>query len=131
MGAFDGAAELCVQIISDLHQARPEEERLLPEHTILNVNHPAVRPSGIRGVRIARADRSAGVRFDYKETDQAGRLSIVLTPAKPDSAESVGADMDLFAQGYVTISVLDGDWDAGKDLRDTVSRRLSIAGSGR
>jgi 5'/3'-nucleotidase SurE len=124
--AFDGAAELCVQIIGDLQKARSGNGRLLPAHTILNVNYPAAEPDEIKGIRVLQAARSAGVRFDYEETDEAGRLKIVLTPLEPDNAESDGTDWQLFAQGFVTISVLDGDWDAGQPFRDTISGRLSM-----
>ena len=34
------------------------------------------------------------------------------------------ADLQLFSQGYVTITVLDGDWDAGAPLRDDIATRL-------
>ena len=31
----------------------------------------------------------------------------------------------LFGLGYITISLMDGDWDAGEFLRDSVSERLA------
>jgi 5'/3'-nucleotidase SurE len=123
--AFDDAAELCVRIIDELQMASPNEGGLLPPHIILNINHPAAELEEIKGLRISRAARSAGVRIDYEETGEAGRLQVAVSPLQPPAADNDGSDWQSFAQGYVTISVLDGDWGAGQPMRDTVSRRLS------
>jgi len=39
-------------------------------------------------------------------------------------ADSDGADWQWFARGYITITVLDGNTDAGQSLRDVVTERL-------
>ena len=53
--AFDGAAGLTLKLIDDLQEARIDNGRLLPEHTILNVNYPAAYPDEINGVRVVPA----------------------------------------------------------------------------
>jgi 5'/3'-nucleotidase SurE len=120
--AFAGAADLTVQLIADLQQELTGDGGLLPSHTILNVNYPALVPEEIRGVRVVPAARSAGVSIDYNETDESGKLSIEIQAADMGAPD---ADLQLFSQGYVTITIFDGDWDAGAALRDDIAQRLS------
>ena len=124
--AFAGAAELTLNIIDDLQASRAGNGGLLPEHTLLNVNYPAADPEQIKGVRVVQAGRGFGARINYEETGQPGRLNIRLQLTNSESTE-VG-DLQFFARGFATISVLDGDWDAGELLRATISERLSISG---
>jgi broad specificity polyphosphatase/5'/3'-nucleotidase SurE len=126
--AIEDAAELCVQVIDELQRARPAGGGLLPEHTILNINYPAVQRDDIKGIRVSQAARSAGVSIDYEETGEAGRLRIAIAPLQPSTDENNHTDWELFARGYVTISVLDGDWDAGQPFREDVLQRLSAIG---
>ena len=119
--AFAGAADLAVRLIADLQQDRAENGGLLPSHTILNVNYPALGPEEIEGVRVVRAARSAGVSIDYIETGEAGQLKVKIEASEMGAQD---ADLQLFSEGYVTITVLDGDWDAGASLRDGIAQRL-------
>jgi 5'/3'-nucleotidase SurE len=125
--AFPGAAELCVRLIRNLQDARTGTASLLPDHTILNVNYPATGTDTHKGVRVLQAARSAGVLFDYEETGEPGQLAIGILPADPETALSDNTDWQLFSRGYVTVSVLDGDWDAGQSMRDKVRHSLTIA----
>jgi len=120
--AFAGAADLVVRLIADLQQDRAEDGGLLPQHTILNVNYPALSPEEIKGVRVVRAARSAGVSIDYIETGEAGQLKVKIEASEMGAQD---ADLQLFSEGYVTITVLDGDWDAGTLLRDGIAQRLT------
>lgn len=125
--AFPGAAELCVKLIQNLQDARAETADLLPEHTVLNVNYPVTGQDAIKGIRVLRAARNAGVLFNYEETGEPGQLAIRILPADPNTADSDNTDWQLFSRGYATISVLDGDWDAGQSLRERVLRSLPMA----
>jgi len=122
LSAFSGAADFCVQLIADLHK-RSDDGRVLPEHTILNVNYPALVPEEIQGVRVLQAARSSGVVIDYEETDADGQLEVRVGPMGPDGTDT---DLQVFQQGFVTITVFDGDWDAGEGLRETIKKRLSV-----
>ena len=126
--AFAGAAELAVNLIGDLPRSRTDNERLLPQHIVLNVNYPAGHPDDVNGVRILKATWDAGARIDYEETEEVGRLRVNLQMTEPGEASSDDADWQWFARGYVTISVLDGDSAAGKSMRDAISHRLSMIG---
>jgi 5'/3'-nucleotidase SurE len=120
--AFSGAADFCVRLIDDLWRTRDADGRLLPEHTILNVNYPALGPDDISGVRVLRSARSSGVAFHYEETEIAGQLKVKVRPMGPADTDT---DLQAFARGVVTITVFDGDWDAGRTLRRAVEKRLS------
>jgi 5'/3'-nucleotidase SurE len=120
--AFAGAADLAVRLIADLQQDRAEDGGLLPSHTILNVNYPALSPEEITGVRVVPAARSAGVSIDYSETGESGQLNIEIQASDLGAPD---ADLQLFSHGYVTITVLNGDWDAGAPLREDVAQRLT------
>lgn len=122
LNAFPGAADFCVRLIDDLWRTRDADGRLLPDHTILNVNYPALGPNEISGVRVLRSARSAGVTLNYEETDIAGQLKVKVRPIEPADGDT---DLRAFERGFVTITVFDGDWDAGQSLRRAVKDRLS------
>ncbi|MDH3428371.1 MAG: 5'/3'-nucleotidase SurE [Gammaproteobacteria bacterium] len=126
--AFAGAAELSVKLIGDLQKAPTDKGDLLPEHTLLNINYPAAAPEQIRGIRVLQAARTSGVQIDYEETGVSGQLEIRIRGMTPAVTDSDDTDWHLFARGFVTISVLDGDWDAGESWRDALSSRLSMVG---
>lgn len=122
--AFEGAAELALKLVDDLREARVEDGRLLPEHTILNVNYPPADPEEILGIRVTQATWDSGVRIAYEESGNEGQLNIRLQLMEPGPGKSGDADWQWLARGYVTISVLDGDSDAGESLREAISSRL-------
>jgi 5'/3'-nucleotidase SurE len=125
-GAFDGAADFSVKLIRDLQETRAEGSSLIPNKTVLNVNYPAVKPEELQGVRVLQAVWDVGVRVAYKEAEEAGRLSVqleLLDAGAPDDGDS---DWQWLSRGYITISVLDGNSDAGEALRGSVSSRLSM-----
>ena len=126
--AFQGAAEFASRLVENLHEARMDNASLLPDHTILNVNYPPADPEGISGVRVTQATWDSGVRIAYEESGQAGQLDIRLHLLETGADDSDDADWQWFARGYVTISVLDADSDAGESLRDDISRRLATIG---
>ena len=124
--AFDGAADFSVELIRDLQETRKEGNSLIPNKAVLNVNYPAVKPEDIQGVRVLQAAWDVGVRIAYEEAGEPGRLSVqleLLDAGAPDDGDS---DWQWLSRGYITISVLDGNSDAGEALRGSVSSRLSM-----
>lgn len=126
--AFPGAAAMIVGLIEDLQEARVDNGDLLPPHMILNVNYPALSTEEIKGIKVVPAARTSGVRFDYEETGETGQLKVLVQPIAPQKAGNADADWQVLGAGFVTISVLDGDWDAGQSLRESISARLSASG---
>ncbi|MDH3363541.1 MAG: 5'/3'-nucleotidase SurE [Gammaproteobacteria bacterium] len=126
--AFAGAAEFILKVIRDLQQARVDNGNLIPKNAILNVNYPPADPEEIQGFRVLQATWDAGVRIAYEETGEAEQLKIQLQLMEPGAPRGDDVDWQWFARGYITISVLDGNSDAGASLRDAVARRLSKSG---
>jgi 5'-nucleotidase len=124
VGAFDGAAEFTAKLILDLQDSQEESGNLLPEKTILNVNYPAMKPEELEGVRVLKATWDAGVRIAYEETGEAGQLAVQLQLLDPGAPEGDDGDWQWLSRGYITISVLDGNSDAGETLRNAISSRL-------
>jgi broad specificity polyphosphatase/5'/3'-nucleotidase SurE len=124
--AFAGAAELTSTLISDLQKNRSGEDELLPVGTILNINYPPLTPDALRGVRVSPATWDVGVRIDYLETDEAGRLEVALRVLEPGAPSDNDADWQWFARGYATITILDDRTDAGESLRKVIAGKLSI-----
>lgn len=124
LAAFGGAADITVALIGELLEGLTDEEGLLPNHTILNVNYPALDADGIRGVRVVPPARGSFVNASYREMDTPGELRLEWVPTTDTTDTNLDADRHLFSLGYITISVLDGDWDAGELLRESVAERL-------
>ncbi len=122
--AFPHAATFTVALIRELITESPPNEDLLPNYTLLNVNYPALEADEIQGTRFARAARASAYQGSYRET-RPGELRLVLRHASDTAEDLLNTDIHFFRQGYVTITVLDGDWDAGEVLRTSVSERLS------
>jgi len=91
---------------------------------MLNVDYPAVGATELKGVRITQAGGLSGWQTEYEDTGQSGRLQVGLELDPPESQGVGDTDVELFFDGYATITVLDGDWDAGSNLREEVLRRL-------
>lgn len=123
--AFEGAGDLVNELLQKLQQGGAADAGLLPEQTILNVNYPPLEQGRISGTRVVPASWNPGVSIRYQQRNDAGHLDVelqVMAPGEPDSADP---DWQWLARGYATITVLDGNVDAGQPVRDVVSQRLS------
>lgn len=124
--AFDGAADFSVKLIQDLQETQEEDSSLIPDKAVLNVNYPAVKPDELQGVRVLRAVWDVGARIAYEEAEETGRLSVQLELLDAGAPDDGDADWQWLSRGYITISVLDGNSDAGEALRGSISSRLSV-----
>ncbi len=97
---------------------------LLPSRIALNVNYPGKPPEGIRGVKLARQGRKLFADISFRSTEP-GVYVPVFAPSTGDE-DRPDSDAVLLAQGYVTISVLDGDYsvDPGAAGLSAVLKRL-------
>ncbi|MBX3705690.1 MAG: 5'/3'-nucleotidase SurE [Pseudomonadales bacterium] len=86
---------------------------LLPPGIALNVNYPALAPDAIRGVRWARQStlKSFGLGFARVGED----LYAPVFERQASGASRPDGDTELFAQGYVTVVALDGDYSIAPD----------------
>ncbi len=124
MGAFTLAAAFTVHLLREIERTRRAGTRLLPANKLLNVNYPALPGAGIKGVRMTRVARSGGFVPIFVETDTPGKVQIALEHGNPIDRSIAMADTALFADGYITLSVLDGSLDAGTGGRTELEERL-------
>jgi broad specificity polyphosphatase/5'/3'-nucleotidase SurE len=87
---------------------------VLPYHTALNVNYPAKAPADIAGVKLARQGTRPFADISFKET-KPNLYVPVFGPAT--GADSPDSDAAYLAEGYITISVLDGDYSIAAEPR--------------
>jgi len=123
LDAYQAAADLVLDIIRQLRESAGAG--LLPPRVVLNVNYPAVGSSAPAGVRFATVSANRGFRQLFSVAGPSGPARVELVAGDPSQAED-GSDVALLAQGYVTISVLDGDWDAGRASWAPLQERLII-----
>jgi 5'/3'-nucleotidase SurE len=107
--AYAIAAVLVNQIIALLDAGRPAGTKLLPDRLVINVNVPARQ---ITGVKWAPLSGRSPYRRVYSETGNPNEVQSRLAVAPAVDAE-VDTDLALFAQGYVTLTLLDGDVSVG------------------
>lgn len=121
--AFAPAAAFLIEIVSQL--AQTGGEGLLPPRVVLNVNYPAVGTDEVEGVRFATVSSIRGFRQLFSVAGEQGPARVELAPGNVERAEE-GSDVALHAAGFATISVLDGNLDAGRDAWEPLLLRLVI-----
>jgi broad specificity polyphosphatase/5'/3'-nucleotidase SurE len=107
--AFAPAADFTVRILRQLELSHDSGSPLLPASTVLNINYPAIPTNTIKGVRTASVAKVGGFVPNYLEGDVPGKYVATLTHGAPEDSSSTNPDTALFSEGYITISVLDGD----------------------
>lgn len=120
--AFPAAADFVVRLIEDI-AASAGDGPLLPADAVLNVNYPVVPATAPRGVRLAENGHYSAFTYDYVPTGTANEVRLAFT-ADAAATREAGADTALFAQGYVTITVLDADLAAPDGPEQAVAQRL-------
>jgi 5'-nucleotidase len=119
--AYDLAARLVTQLIATL-VAGPAP--ILPRGMVLNLNVPAVPAGRVLGLKWAPlSSRSAYTRV-YTATDNPIEIRSRLT-LSTDKLEETDTDLALFNQGYVTLTLLDGDLTAPSPAGAALASRLS------
>lgn len=121
--AFEPAAAFVVELVRQL--AETGGAGLLPPRAILNVNYPAVGSDEPAGVRFATVSSLRGFRQLFAVAGDTGPARVETVQGNADRAEE-GSDLALITDGFVTISVLDGDWDAGSASWALLLERLVI-----
>ena len=110
VAAYPLAGRLVAQVIG-LLAAQAKHGPLLPPATVLNINVPARAAGDIQGVRLAPLSRHGGFHLIYQQ--RAGQARVLSTLAV-DAAGRADAEADtgLFAQHYITLSILHAGWNA-------------------
>ncbi len=103
---FETSASIVVNLINEL-AARNGCERVLAADVALNVNVP-VPVDAIQGVRYATLSRVNVFRLQWEDGATDGVARIGFRQVDPSVAEATD-DVRLFAEGYVTITPINGD----------------------
>ena len=122
--AYEVAAALANQLIITLDASRTPDGKLLPDRTVLNVNVPAVPAGKLRGVRWAPLSARSVYARVYSETGTPNEVRSELTAAPPPAGE-VDSDVALFTQGFIILTLLDGDVSISAATAAPVASRLS------
>jgi 5'/3'-nucleotidase SurE len=107
--AYAVAAALVNQVIALLDAGRPAGTKLLPDRLVINMNVPSTE---IAGVKWAPLSSRSPYRRVYSATGNPDEVQSRLA-VSPAVASEVDTDLALFAQGYVTLTLLDGDVSLG------------------
>lgn len=122
--AFPGAAAFVVGLIERLLGDR--DDGLLPAGHILNVNYPALARAQMAGVRRLPASAHGGFRMIYPSTGD-GTVKSWLEPDDMGLADDA-TDTAAFGAGFVTVSLLKPDWNAGAAAHEALRGRLDNLG---
>lgn len=121
--AFPAAADLVVRLVDDLIRNRPDGGRLLPEGLLLNVNHPALPASRVRGIRVEPVSDVDAYRRGFEPTGTPGEVETTLTPVGAEDLPA-GSDVRLLAEGWVVINVIDTRGHPAPEAVDELVARL-------
>jgi 5'/3'-nucleotidase SurE len=105
---FPDAADFAVALVRAL-VARGESP-LLPGGIALNVNHPARKRNEVAGVRLTRQGTGSLYSLVY-ERQADGQILLAFAPSTTREA-TPDADTTALAEGYVSVTPLDGSWTA-------------------
>jgi 5'-nucleotidase len=124
MAAFAPAAEFTAKMLRQIELSRDPSASLLPASTVLNINYPAIPTGTIKGVRMAQVAQVGGFVPNYVAGDVPGKYTATLAHGAPEDGSSTNPDTALFSDGYITISVLDGDLNANVTDDDKLKGRI-------
>jgi 5'/3'-nucleotidase SurE len=122
--AYETAAALTTQMITALMASRPEGGKLLPERLVINMNVPALSAAKLQGIRWAPLSSRSPYARVYTTSANPDEVVSRLT-ASGGAGDEKETDLALFAQGFVTLTVLDGDLSVTAASTAAVTSRLS------
>jgi 5'-nucleotidase len=121
LAAYPGAAALTARLVAML--ARNRGTALLPPDQVLNVNYPALPDGKPKGVVWARASTYGGFQMTYAASNP-GMVTSGMAHDTGGQAETI-TDTGRFAAGYVTLSVLNPNWNAEPSAAAAVRARVT------
>ena len=127
-GAYAIAASLATRIVAALSANRSADGKLLPDRYVLTINVPAPPTGELKGMKWAALSRQASYTRVYSETGNPDELRSQLRQVTSAGGET-DTDLALFLQGYVTLTLLDGDLGLRDDAaaKGVISRLSNVA----
>jgi len=112
---FPDAADFTTALVAQLAS---QTGQMMPPGVILNVNYPARHAESVKGVRVTRQGRGGLYHLRY-EHDGTGGFKVQY--ARSEDKEPVpGADTTALADGYVSITPLEGTWNVSEPLFESL-----------
>ncbi len=108
-----GIADFTARLIERLQQRHCGAHPVLPPNVALNVNYPPRAPEALRGVRWASQGASGSFALAFERAAD-GRFVPRMSPV-PDALPDPAGDTSLYAEGFVTIVPIDGDYTATQE----------------
>lgn len=124
LAAFEPAAQFVVRLVAELEQSRRSNASILPKHMILNINYPALKSGQVKAPRMASVARRGGFVAKYVPGEIPNQLKVELMHEQRSDPELSDADIELFKQGHITISVLEGHLGAPRLARYSLVNRM-------
>ena len=121
--AYAVAAALTNQVIAALAAKRTGDGKLLADRQVITINVPALPAGQLKGVKWAPLSRRSSYARVYSETGTPNELRSQLRPAT-SAGDETDTDLALFLQGYVTLTLLDGDMGVRDSSADAVMSRV-------
>ena len=121
--ALAPAADFVVGLVRQLHET--DAQGLLPPRVALNVNYPALGTRAVAGVRFAPVASVRAFRQVFAVAGSSGPARVETVEGDATRAQA-DSDLALLGEGFVTISVLDGSFDAGPAAWEPLLSRLAI-----
>lgn len=133
--AYPEAGRFVVDLIEQLTSNISPQQKLLPEGTGLNINYPVMLPAGKEnpiGIRETEIDGYItfgmvyGFNTSSKDSVLPGMWPSFDNNFKAGETASKRSEGRLFQEGYITVSVIDGDMNSSENKK--VFQRLNIKG---
>lgn len=112
---FEEVADFAVKTVEAL---ATREGIALPTGISLNVNYPGRRAADIQGVVLTRQGSALDFHFDFRPLIVDGESALVaeMVHRRAGVSDRPGSGVQMFLDGYITITPLDGDYSAGTPL---------------
>ena len=115
---YPDAAAFVVALVEHL-AANRDAGSLLPQGITLNVNNPPLHRSDLNGVRLTRQGRSTLYTIVYETADDGSVVMGFRPSTRREPVEN--ADTTAIAEGFVSITPLDGSWTAGVEQLESLA----------
>ena len=127
--AYEIGADYVVDLIAQLQATQGEDTTILPEDIGLNINIPVRFPEGveeIQGVKFTASDDISPFNISFGELPDGGvGLQFSPTELPADAEIDPLSEGGQFLSGFITVTPLNGDWNAPELLRQEARELIS------
>ncbi len=127
--AYEIGADYVVDLIAQLQATQGEDTTVLPKDIGLNINIPVRFPEGIeeiQGVKFTESDEISPFNISFGELPDGG-TGLQFSPTELPSDVEIDplSEGGQFLSGFITVTPLNGDWNAPEPLRQEALELIS------